>query len=43
MTIYGDLGEAEDGMRTLTPPHALTDAPEASRWAGCGARCCLTI
>ncbi len=30
MSIYGSVGEVEDGMRTLSPPHALTDAPEAS-------------
>jgi ATP-binding cassette, subfamily B, bacterial len=29
MTIYANVGEVEDGMRTLTPPHALTDAPDA--------------
>jgi ATP-binding cassette, subfamily B, bacterial len=29
MTIYANLGEIEDGMRTLTPPHALVDAPDA--------------
>ena len=29
MTIYANLGEIEDGMRTLTPPHDLTDAPDA--------------
>jgi ATP-binding cassette subfamily B protein len=29
MTIYANLGEIEDGMRTLTPPHELTDAPGA--------------
>jgi ATP-binding cassette, subfamily B, bacterial len=29
MTIYANVGEIEDGMRTLTPPHALTDAPDA--------------
>ena len=29
MTIYANLGEIEDGMRTLTPPHDLTDAPGA--------------
>ena len=29
MTIYANLGEVEDGMRTLSPPHALTDAPGA--------------
>ena len=30
MTIYSHIGEAEDGMRTLTPPHDLTDAEGAS-------------
>ena len=30
MTIYSNVGEVEDGMRTLTPPHALTDAPGAT-------------
>ncbi|RYG91351.1 ABC transporter ATP-binding protein [Loktanella sp. IMCC34160] len=30
MGIYSHLGEAEDGMRTLTPPYALTDAPNAA-------------
>jgi ATP-binding cassette, subfamily B, bacterial len=29
MSIYGSIGEVEDGMRTLTPPHELTDAPGA--------------
>ncbi|MCC7320065.1 MAG: ABC transporter ATP-binding protein [Rubellimicrobium sp.] len=29
MTMYANLGEVEDGMRTLTPAHALTDAPDA--------------
>ena len=29
MGIYGDLGEIEDGMRTLSPAHALTDRPGA--------------
>jgi len=29
MGIYSSVGEVEDGMRTLTPPHALTDAPDA--------------
>jgi ATP-binding cassette subfamily B protein len=29
MAIYSNVGEVEDGMRTLTPPHALTDAPDA--------------
>jgi ATP-binding cassette subfamily B protein len=27
--IYSHIGEIEDGMHTLTPPHALTDAPDA--------------
>ncbi len=30
MAIYGNLGEVEDGMRTLTPEPALVDAPDAS-------------
>jgi ATP-binding cassette subfamily B protein len=30
MQIYANVGEVEDGMRTLTPPHALTDAPRAT-------------
>ncbi len=30
MTIYGDLGEVEDGMKTLTPPPGLVDAPDAA-------------
>ncbi|GAB4381861.1 ABC transporter ATP-binding protein [Albidovulum sp.] len=29
MSIYASVGEVEDGMRTLTPPHALRDAPDA--------------
>ncbi|WP_126975271.1 ABC transporter ATP-binding protein [Frigidibacter oleivorans] len=29
MSIYGSVGEVEDGMRTLSPPHSLTDAPDA--------------
>ncbi|MCV2863217.1 ABC transporter ATP-binding protein [Albidovulum sediminicola] len=29
MAIYSNVGEVEDGMRTLTPPHTLTDAPGA--------------
>jgi ATP-binding cassette subfamily B protein len=29
MTIYANLGEIEDGMRTLTPPHGLTDGTGA--------------
>jgi ATP-binding cassette subfamily B protein len=29
MTVYANVGEVEDGMRTLTPPHTLTDDPDA--------------
>ena len=29
MAIYANVGEVEDGMRTLTVPHALTDADTA--------------
>ncbi|MBY6159520.1 ABC transporter ATP-binding protein/permease [Mameliella alba] len=29
MVIYGHLGEVEDGMATLSVPHALTDEPGA--------------
>ena len=29
MGIFSNIGEIEDGIRTLTPPHAITDAPEA--------------
>ncbi len=29
MSIYSSIGEVEDGMRTLTPPHTLTDAEQA--------------
>ncbi len=29
MSIYGSIGEVEDGMRTLTPPHELTDTAGA--------------
>jgi ATP-binding cassette subfamily B protein len=29
MTVYANIGEIEDGMRTLTPPHTLTDEPDA--------------
>ena len=31
MSLYANVGEVEDGMRTLTPPYTLTDAPEATR------------
>lgn len=30
MAIYGNIGEVEDGMRTLTPAYTLTDAPDAT-------------
>lgn len=30
MGIYANIGELEDGMRTLTPPHGLTDAGNAT-------------
>jgi ATP-binding cassette subfamily B protein len=29
MGIFSNIGEIEDGIRTLTPPHAIVDAPEA--------------
>jgi hypothetical protein len=29
MAVYANIGEIEDGMRTLTPPHTLTDAANA--------------
>jgi len=29
MAIYANIGEVEDGMRTLTPPHGLPDAADA--------------
>ncbi|WP_127901199.1 ABC transporter ATP-binding protein [Solirhodobacter olei] len=29
MNAYGSIGECEDGMNTLTPPHTLTDRPGA--------------
>jgi ATP-binding cassette subfamily B protein len=30
MALYSNLGEVEDGMRTLSPPHDLTDAMGAT-------------
>ena len=30
MTLYTNLGEVEDAMRTLSPPHGLVDTPEAA-------------
>ncbi|MEL7343249.1 MAG: ABC transporter ATP-binding protein [Pseudomonadota bacterium] len=29
MALYANIGEVEDGMNTLTPPHALTDDADA--------------
>ncbi|SIQ52791.1 ATP-binding cassette, subfamily B [Paracoccus thiocyanatus] len=29
MGVWGSIGEVEDGMKTLSPPHDLTDAPDA--------------
>lgn len=29
MGMWGNIGEVEDGMRTLSPPHTLTDKPDA--------------
>ncbi len=29
MGLYANMGEVEDGMHTLTPPHGLTDKPGA--------------
>jgi len=29
MSVFSHIGEVEDGMRTLTPPHQLTDAKDA--------------
>ncbi|MGV8949655.1 MAG: ABC transporter ATP-binding protein [Cypionkella sp.] len=29
MAIFGNLGEVEDGVKTLTPPYTLSDAPDA--------------
>ncbi len=34
MGIYASLGEVEDGIHTLTPPHELTDAADAGELAG---------
>ncbi|WP_282602029.1 ABC transporter ATP-binding protein [Paracoccus sp. PARArs4] len=30
MGMWGNIGEVEDGMKTLSPPHALSDAPDAT-------------
>lgn len=29
MGLYANIGEIEDGINTLTPPHSLVDAPDA--------------
>ena len=29
VTIYSNIGEVQDGIQTLTPPHAITDRPGA--------------
>ena len=34
MGIYGNIGEVEDGMRTLAPAHALTDVANAGQLSG---------
>lgn len=34
MAIYADIGEIEDGMKTLSPDHALQDAKDASNLSG---------
>lgn len=31
MSLYANVGEVEDGMRTLTPPHGLTDVANATQ------------
>ncbi len=36
MAIYSNVGEVEDGMRTLTPPHTLTDRADAVRLEDAG-------
>ncbi|MCG6903578.1 MAG: ABC transporter ATP-binding protein/permease, partial [Rhodobacter sp.] len=34
MGIYSSIGEVEDGIRTLTPPHALVDSEDAGQLTG---------
>jgi ATP-binding cassette subfamily B protein len=34
MSIYASVGEVEDGMKTLTPPYTLKDAPDAVDLSG---------
>ncbi|MFT4012436.1 MAG: ABC transporter ATP-binding protein [Paracoccus sp. (in: a-proteobacteria)] len=38
MGVWGSIGEVEDGMRTLAPPHGLTDAPDALSLGRVGGR-----
>ncbi|MCH2076692.1 MAG: ABC transporter ATP-binding protein/permease [Rhodobacteraceae bacterium] len=33
MGLYANVGEIEDGVRTLTPPHTVTDRPDAPNFA----------
>lgn len=33
MTIFTNIGEVQDGIETLSPPHAITDRPGAERIA----------
>ena len=37
VSIFGEIGVIEDGARTLSPPHAITDRPAARRAAPRGA------
>lgn len=34
MGVYANIGEVEDGINTLTPPHQLVDRPNADHLAG---------
>jgi ATP-binding cassette subfamily B protein len=34
MNVFAAVGEIEDGMRTLSPPHAIVDDPDAVALAG---------
>ncbi|VDS07429.1 Putative multidrug export ATP-binding/permease protein [Paracoccus haematequi] len=38
MGIWGSVGEVEDGMKTLSPAHGLTDAPDAVAMEGVAGR-----
>ncbi|MGN7868899.1 ABC transporter ATP-binding protein [Paracoccus sp. 22332] len=38
MGIWGSVGEVEDGMKTLSPAHGLTDAPDAIAMEGVAGR-----